>query len=188
MRREVSPPQSRFSALTREQMVVFEYNNADQREGETECEPVRGCWKFFTTPYPPTQIDFLILWTKSVYALESCKQTGTAYCQNTHSSFHSCISVSIRLHWHSVEPGQIAGQLGESSGSNGFVGYKSNTKGYVSWAIIWFSKCEHRYTNTHILGVETLFLIHPTSSTLYYNQKLPIYVLYKSWWFIASPL
>ena len=52
MRQEISQPQSRFSALTREQMAVCGNNKPDQRERER----VRGQYKFSATARPPTQI------------------------------------------------------------------------------------------------------------------------------------
>lgn len=146
MRQEVSQPQSRFSAMTREQMAVCGNNNPDQKEREAEDSENSPLQLILLHRLP-----FHVV-TLNIHSLKTKKnkinpKTFLSFFLNyltqiqfkhlalwcTSSTYTRilfmllCVSESVHAHntwWHSAKLWQIIQWLGEFSNSCGYFVYE----------------------------------------------------------------
>lgn len=141
MRQEVSQPQSRFSALTRQQMAVCGNNKPDQRERESESEDTAHfspqlillhrlpfhviTWNFFWLKQYKAEdskmqsLSFLPSCTTSIQASGLAKWM---YAQRHSVFLPGCVSFTMQ--WHFVELWRITERLGKFRYSHGCFVYK----------------------------------------------------------------
>lgn len=132
MRQEVSQPQSRFSALTREQMAVCGNNKPDQRERESEDAANSPLQLILLRRLPFHVVTWKMFWLKqkenlqAVWSIWSCN-AHVLYTPKT-LSLPPCVCMGVCSHCVAVTlcwtVANYKKRLGEFSYSHGYFVYK----------------------------------------------------------------